>query len=440
MPDGPKLTALEKLNALRSGEVNLITYLESICDLIEEKEPSIHAFVDGTYDRARILSDAEALLARFPDRERRPSLFGLALGVKDLIRVDGIPTRCGSKLPPELFDGKEADCVTRLIDAGAIVMGKTITPEFGTRAPVPTCNPYNLAHTSGGSSAGSAAGVASGFFPVAFGTQTVGSIIRPSAYCGVVGFKPSLPRIPMSGVIPFAPICDHAGVICHDISILPEIASVFLDDWQLVDPPKIESLTIGIFEGPYMEMASENERAFFQSAARHIESLGVALKQSRQWENIGDLNLLHRRMAFAGIARSHADWYREYGNVYSPQAIKVIEIGRAVPDEEYGALCAATIDNRTAIEQVMDDLEIDCWMTPATPDHAPHGHQSTGEASMNMIWTNTGMPVITIPYVFDQLGLPHGLQLVGRLGQDEALVEIAKLIAGMFPSIDGKEM
>ena len=165
--------------SLRSGETDLLSYIHTICDRIDAEEPLIQAFVPEPARRQRLTDAAKELLSRFPDPADRPPLFGQLVGVKDIFRVDGFATQAGSQLPATLFAGAEAAVVTRLKESGALIAGKTVTTEFAYFQPGPTRNPRNPAHTPGGSSSGSAAGVAAGFFPLALGTQTIGSIIRP---------------------------------------------------------------------------------------------------------------------------------------------------------------------------------------------------------------------------------------------------------------------
>src|SRR5258708_26651955 len=165
--------------ALRSGQLDLLTLVDEVCNHIDTYEPDIHALVPEPGRRTRLLNEAAALQKRFADPESRPPLYGILLGVKDIFYVDGFPTRAGSQLPSEVFVGNEASCVTKLRDAGALLLGKTITTEFAYFKPRTTRNPHNLNHTPGGSSSGSAAAVAVGFFPLALATQTIASLIRP---------------------------------------------------------------------------------------------------------------------------------------------------------------------------------------------------------------------------------------------------------------------
>src|SRR5438067_10834636 len=212
--------------ALRSGQLDLMALINEVCDRIEAQEPLIHALVPEAGRRARLLNEATALQKRFPDPESRPPLYGVLLGVKDIFYVDGFPTRAGSQLPAEIFSEPEASCVTKLREAGVLLLGKTVTTEFAYFEPGPTRNPHNLEHTPGGSSSGSAAAVAAGFCPLALGTQTIGSVIRPAAFCGIVGFKPTYGRIPTAGLVPCAPSLDTIGFFTQDVAGIALVAPV----------------------------------------------------------------------------------------------------------------------------------------------------------------------------------------------------------------------
>ena len=192
---------------------------DTFCDRIDELDPEIHAFLPEPDRRARLRAAGV----------ERPTFL---VAVKDIFRVDGFETRAGSALPAREFEGEEAACVTRLLDAGALVLGKTHTTEFAMLDPGPTRNPRNLAHTPGGSSSGSVAAIAAGMATLAIGSQTTGSVIRPAAYCGVVGFKPSFDRIPTAGMLHCSPSVDHVGLFTADVAAMESAAAVLLDGWR----------------------------------------------------------------------------------------------------------------------------------------------------------------------------------------------------------------
>ncbi|MBW2129331.1 MAG: amidase [Deltaproteobacteria bacterium] len=428
------MTALERLENLRSGRMDLIRHLEELCGWIERLDPEIHALVPGTARRDRIMEEAGRLLERFRDPAQRPPLFGLTLGVKDIFRVTDLPTRCGSSLPSRLFEGPEAECVTRLRKAGAIIMGKTVTTEFAGFEPGPTRNPRNPLHTPGGSSSGSAAGVAMGLFAAALGTQTVGSITRPAAYCGVIGFKPTSGRIPNRDLIPYAPNLDQVGFFVEDLSILPGVSSSLLDGWRdIPQHTNPSSLLLGIPQGPYLEQACPEERRHFEYLISLFEGAGFSIRRYPLFRDIREINELHGTLSRAEFARVHAGWFSKYRHLYRPRTLKDIEKGqKKMDDRELGELRARREKLRRSLLDAMDESGVDFWLTPSATQRAPRGLSSTGSPLMNLPWTFLGLPTLSLPASLDREGLPHGLQVVGRLGRDEILVAAAPRIAALL--------
>ncbi|HNX00588.1 MAG TPA: amidase, partial [Candidatus Cloacimonadota bacterium] len=223
---------------LRNGELDLISYINDACDWIDKTEPIIEALLPEQNRRKRLLLEAGLLLKKFPLPSTRPQLFGVLVGIKDLFNIDGFDTQAGSSLPPELFQGIESAVVTELKKQGALILGKTVSTEFAYFQPGPTSNPLNPNHTPGGSSSGSAAAVAAGFCPLAFGTQTIGSIIRPASYCGIAGFKPSFGRLSTSGVFPFSQSADHIGFMTQTLEDLTFASSVIIPGWKTLPHPE----------------------------------------------------------------------------------------------------------------------------------------------------------------------------------------------------------
>ena len=429
------MNILHTITKLRRGEVDLLKYVRSLCDRIEAEDPKIHALVPGTFDRARCLKQVSRLLEQYPDPETRPLLFGVPVGVKDIFRVAGYPTQAGCKLPAELFEGKEATCVSRLRVAGAIIMGKTETTEFAWMEPGPTRNPHHLEHTPGGSSSGSAAGVAAGFFPFALGTQTAGSITRPAAYCGIVGFKPTFGRIPASGVIPFSPSADHVGFFCEDPSGVGIFASVLAEEWQLPFESAPQGRPVlGVPEGPYLAQAAENAREYFERGLMKLIGAGYPIKRIDCLSAIETVNQCHRRMIAAEMARVHSVWFKSYGHLYRKRTVETIEQGLAISEAQLKRLRSGRLPFREELGQLMRSERIDCWICPSATDHAPPGLESTGSPTMNIPWTYAGLPTISLPAGMDSSGLPLGIQLVGHYAKDEELVVCAE---GLFPVLSG---
>ncbi len=429
------MTTLEIIEEIKKGKTDLIAYVTSLCDRIASEDSKILAMVPGTWDRERVISEASRLLEQYPELEERPPLFGIPVGIKDIIRTSGFPTRCGSKLPENFFDGPEADCVKRIKNAGGLVMGKTVTTEFAYFEPGPTRNPHNLNHSPGGSSSGSAAGVASGFFPYALGSQTGGSVIRPAAYCGVVGFKPSFGKIPMEGVMPLSESLDHLGIFCEDPTGIDPLMGVIGRNWNSEtvrrDPG---NPVLGVPDGPYLHLATPHGLQYFEETVEKIRKKGLEIRRVKALGNIEEMNDHLLRLMWVEIADSHAAWFEKYGHLYSEKMTDAVKQGQAVSDEEHERFMAEALAFRRSMEDLMASEGIDAWICPATTDSAPEGFDSTGSPIMNFPWTYGGLPAITLPVGKDDLGLPQGLQVVGGFGQDEVLVARAQLIHNALSS------
>ncbi len=424
----------ETVEALRRGRIPLTDHVELMCRRYREVEPHVQAFVPEDDPCARWRREAEALQSRFADPGTRPSLFGAFLGVKDIMRADGFPTRAGSLLPPEVFDGPEAEVVTALKKAGAIVAGKTVTTEFAYFEPGPTRNPHNLNHTPGGSSSGSAAAVAAGLCHLALGTQTIGSVIRPAAFCGIVGFKPTYDRIPTGGLIFFSRSADHIGMFTQDVAGMRLAARVACRGW---DESKEEEATrrrpvLGVPDGPYLEQAEKEGLAAFEEHVRRLQDAGYEVRRVPALADIATINHIHRQMIAAEFAMEHAEWFAEYGDLYRPRTADLIREGQKVSAEELAAAREGQARYRAQVEEQMEDAGIDVWICPAAPGPAPEGISSTGNPIMNLPWTYMGLPAVTVPASRAANGLPLGLQIVGHWMADEALLAWAEEIAQVF--------
>src|SRR5215216_1966211 len=256
---------------LRSGRLRLPDFLAQIEARFMEREPSILAFLPEEDRFTRLNREADALVLNYPDLIKRPLLFGALVGVKDIFHVEGFNTQAGSRLPSDLLQGEEAKSVTRLKEAGALIFGKTVTTEFAYFSPGATRNPHNPEHTPGGSSSGSAAAVAAGFCHLALGTQTIGSIIRPASFCGVVGLKPNYDRISREGVIPLSPSLDHVGFFVPDVESAIDAARVLYRDWtEPIEPEKKPRFAIP--DGPYLQSVSPEGLAHFENVCKFLEN------------------------------------------------------------------------------------------------------------------------------------------------------------------------
>lgn len=421
---------LETVTALRTGELDLLAYINELCDRIDAAEPRIQALLPEPDRRARLLAAAQALQARFPDPVSRPPLFGIPVGIKDIFFVDGFPTRAGSQLPSELFVGPEGDCVRSLHTAGALILGKTVTTEFAYFEPGPTRNPHNLDYSPGGSSSGSAAAVAAGFCPVAIGSQTIGSIIRPAAFCGIAGFKPGYGRIPMTGGIFYSETFDHMGIFTQDVAGMELVASLLCKNWQKIEPGVPEALPVlGVPDGPYLAQASPEGLAAFEKQLALLEQAGYTVRHVRAMEDIETINQRHMRIVFAEMAQAHKEWFARYEPLYRPRTAAAIREGQEVSAEELSELRSRPAKLRAELEMLMTQAGIDVWICPSTTGPAPKGITSTGSPLMNLPWTHAGMPAVSLPAGRAANGLPLGLQCVGAFMADEKLLNWATPLA-----------
>lgn len=402
---------------------------------IDALEPRLRVLAEEEGRASRLRGAVEALVARFPDPASRPPLFGVPVGIKDIIAVDGLPTRAGSALPPEAFAMAEATSVRRLTEAGALVLGKTVTAEFASMGPGPTANPHDTAHTPGGSSSGSAAGVAAGYFPLALGTQTGGSVIRPAAFCGIVGFKPSYGRLPADGVLPHAASVDTVGMFTADVAGAILAAGVLVDDWRAVAPDaatasdasNASELVLGVPEGAYLALTSDEGREGFEETLFRLAEVGVTLRRIPFLDDVEDVLQRHRRMQDAEFAAEHEQRFARWAHSYSGNAAGQIDRGRRVSAEELRAGREGRLELRERVGALLESKGIDALACPAALGPAPLGLHTTGDPKMNVPWTHAGVPAVTIPAGAIG-GLPLGLQLVGQYGADEALLAVAQAL------------
>jgi len=425
----PIETRLAPLAAsLKSGQLKLGDYLDQLEAIFAPQNERIKAFLpeENRFDRLR--REAAALETRYPTPAERPPLFGVPVAVKDIFNVDGFLTRAGSNLPPQAITGAEARVVKQLKAAGALVLGKTVTTEFAYFAPGPTTNPYNPEHTPGGSSSGSAAAVGGGLAPVALGTQTIGSIIRPAAFCGCVGYKPTAKRISVEGVISISTSLDHVGLFTQDLDGLNLAAGVLCNDWQNAAPPEKKPV-LGVPVGPYLEKTSAEGLAHFKQVQQKLKEAGFFIIEVEAMSNFDEIVVWHNDMMAGEMAVSHAEWFAAYKHLYHPKTAALIQRGQQIAPESIKVYQAEREWLRAELRELMVKHGISVWISPPALGAAPKGLHSTGDPVMNLPWTYAGIPVIVIPAGLNAGGLPLGLQLAADCNRDELLVQWAKQIA-----------
>ncbi|MFZ1398238.1 MAG: amidase [Candidatus Promineifilaceae bacterium] len=411
---------------LRSGGWPLLDYLAKLEKRFNDREPAVLAFVaeDGRFPRLH--QQAKDLLTQYPNPADRPALFGIPLGVKDIFQVEGFTTQAGSQLPTDLLQGSEAPSVTALRQAGALILGKTVTTEFAYFGPGPTRNPHNPAHTPGGSSSGSAAAVGAGIAPLTFGTQTIGSVNRPAAFCGAVGYKPSYDRINKAGVLPLSVSLDHVGCFTNDAAGMELVAGLLCQHWQLVVTEK--KPVLGIPEGLYLQRASEEGRTHFRQWCRRLHDAGFVVKSVEAMPDFDKIYERHNLIVAAEAARFHEAWFAEHAGKYHPKTAELIQRGQKISDNQLKKAVAGRAALRETLIQQMDKYGLDLWLSPPALGAAPTGLDSTGDPVMNLPWTHAGLPTLTLPAGKNKAGLPLGLQLTGRWFGDEAMLSFASQI------------
>lgn len=422
----------ELLAALRTGSLEPGELALSLAARIDREDDAVLAFLPEPGRLERLEAEARELEARHPHPASRPALFGLPVAIKDIVHVDGFQTAAGSLLPPERFAGPEAPLVGRLRQAGALVLGKTTCTEFAVMEPPPTRNPRAPGRTPGGSSSGSAAAVAAGFVPASIGSQTTGSVLRPAAFCGVVGFKPSRGRAPCEGFVPISPALDHPGWFASNVAGVRALSSALMDGWREVEagerPPRL-----GYPVGAWLERVEPAALAHFEATLTRLEERGCALVRLPLFDDFLELWQRHADLMSGEMARVHAPWFDELRSLYRPRTAAYIEQGRGISEErmeECRAGLGALADRLSAAAK---DAELDLFVSPSALGPPPLGLASTGDTRMSMPWTHAGVPALSLPAGELAEG-SLGLQLAGLAGRDEEFFESASWIEDALAS------
>jgi Asp-tRNA(Asn)/Glu-tRNA(Gln) amidotransferase A subunit family amidase len=414
MSGAERLSASEAAVRLEAGSVSAETLVRDCLDRAQARA-AVKAWVWLDPDLA--LAQARAV-----DRAGRPGVLkGVPVGVKDVIDTYDMPTQHGSPIYRGNRPFADAACVALTRAAGGVVLGKTVTTEFANRAPRETEHPANPAHTPGGSSSGSAAAVADCQVPVAFGTQTGGSTIRPAAFCGVIGYKPSFGEFSRVGIKMQCHNLDTLGIICRrldDVSLLR--AALLVQPRRPVDraanPPRI-----GFCRTPIWDHADADTQALLERTAARLSAAGAKVEDAAPAP--ADILDQHRRVFAFEAARNYAYEYEVHGDQLSPALRELLTEGRGLPLGPYVAALDAAEAFRARLDAVF--AEFDLLLAPSAVGEAPEGLGSTGDPRFNSLWTLAWTPCLTLPAGTGGKGLPLGIQLVGPRFGDEALLDAA---------------
>jgi Asp-tRNA(Asn)/Glu-tRNA(Gln) amidotransferase A subunit family amidase len=408
--------------AIRGGLTTSRALVEASLRRYDEREPAVHAFAWLDRDRALRLADAADAAVR--DGATLGLLHGVPIGVKDIFDTAGIPTENGSPLYAGRVPDRSAAAVDALDAAGAIVIGKTVTTELAFFHPGPTTNPHDPSRTPGGSSMGSAAAVAAGMVPGAIGSQTNGSVIRPAAFCGVVGVKPTYGRLPLVGAMPFAPTLDHPGTFTNTVEgaawVCAAVSRTHLEDWWSGVPETVRRFAA--VRTKDWDKASEPMRARFQQAVDALGTAGRAIEWPALPDALDDaVPVLRTIMARESVATIGAAIARDPSKA-SAVARALVAEGEAIGDEAYRAALRARERLIAAFTEWA--APYDAVLTLAATGEAPTP-ETTGDPVFCTRWTLVGAPAVTIPVGRGPSGLPLGLQLVGAPGDDRRLFAAA---------------
>jgi amidase len=423
------LTASEIVRAVASGEATCEAVVRACLERIDAREIDIHAWASV---------DPELALARARELDRastRGPLHGVPIGVKDIIDTADLPTEMGSPIYRGHRPATDAACVGLTRAAGAVILGKTVTCEFAGMTPGATANPRNLAHTPGGSSSGSGAAVADFMVPVAFGTQTGGSVIRPAAYCGVFGFKPTFGAFNRRGVYPAAESLDTLGLIARSLDDL-ELLSAVLELRPVAAPVVADSPPrVGLCRTPLWQAAQAETVAAVEDAAARLAKAGARVQEIVLPDEFAGLRFAARETInnYERAAAMAHEWsgHRE---AISERLRKRIELGRAMSRAEYVAALRLGEECRARLATVFE--EVDVLLTPCANGEAPRGLGETGDPGFQAIWTILHVPALTLPTHRGPNGLPVGIQLVAARHADLRLFGCARWIWQLLGSPD----
>jgi aspartyl-tRNA(Asn)/glutamyl-tRNA(Gln) amidotransferase subunit A len=412
MPPAEPLTDLgvgAAADAIRRGACSSVALVEACLARVRALEPALQAWAHVDADGALASARERAVEAR-AGRLRGP-LHGVPLGIKDIFDVAGLPTTAGAAAFAHTRPTRDSGAVARLRAAGAVILGKTHTTQFAYRDPAPTRNPWNHAHTPGGSSSGSAAAVAARMVPGAIGSQTVGSILRPAAFCGVVGLKGPHGLVPLEGVVPLAWSLDHAGPFARSVADAALLLAVLAE--QVVEPLETSSprLVIG---RQLFERAEPALRSHLLEVVARLGDAGARITELTLPAAYGDIHAAGQVVLEAEAATYHQAAFAKHAAEYGPGMAEMVARGLARPATEYVSANRARLAFREAMVPLLEAH--DALLSPTAPGAAPAGLGWTGDASLCAPWSSAGVPSITLPTGVDAAGLPLALQLVQAPG------------------------
>ncbi len=411
-----RLPATTLARLVASGELTAEAVVRSCLERIHERDPEVRAWVH--------LDPEQALAAaRACDRNGRGGLLkGVPFGVKDIFDTADMPSGYGSPIYTGCRPSFDASAVSLPRAAGAILLGKTVTTEFANRHPGPTSHPKNRLHTPGGSSSGSAAAVADFMIPLAIGTQTGGSMIRPAAYCGVVGFKPTFGLFPPAGMHPNTESCDTVGAMARSVADIALFRAVLMA--IPYEPPVLpeQPPRLALCRTPAWDKALPEGKATLEDAAARLRAAGAHIVDSELPADCAEMSTFHRSLTIYEAPRNHAAELQRHESLISDDLLSNgrIAAGRKLSIDDFRSAWRGAERARAAASVWAGTF--DAILTLPAPGQAPKGLHSTGDPSFNLFWTGLYMPCLTLPAGEGPDGLPVGIQLVGCRHDDARLL------------------
>jgi Asp-tRNA(Asn)/Glu-tRNA(Gln) amidotransferase A subunit family amidase len=418
MQDPSLLTATDAARLIRDERLSAAELIEACLARIADREPAVRAFT--CFDPATAKQAAASASAG--------PLHGLPIGVKDVLDTADMPSEYGSPIWRGWRPRADAAAVAWARKAGGVVIGKTVTTEFATRKPGPTANPHNLQHTPGGSSSGSAAGVADCFFPLAYGTQTAGSVLRPAAYCGVVGYKPTFGMINRFGMKLMSESLDTVGVIARSVADCALFAGAVAGrdlgnpDARPDRPPRI-----GICRSPAWDKALPETQDLLPRVASALSRAGARLADRELSAEVAAIAEAHPVVMNNESARALGWELANARDDISEGLRERLEFGLSQSEAALAEAYAKFDRAQRAFPACLDGL--DALVTPSAPGQAPAGLEWTGDPAFNLIWTSLHVPCVTVPAGTGPDGLPLGIQIVTRMGEDRQALAWAQWVA-----------
>ena len=430
------LSVNDAAEQMRAGTLSPSDYAGALLDRIDRFEPDLQAWV--TIDREAVVSDARE---REDELSRGNSgiMHGIPVGLKDIFYTAGMKTTACSRIYADFVPDYDATCVTKLKEAGAIVMGKAVTTEFATSDPSPSRNPWNREHTPGGSSSGSSVAVAAGMVPAALGSQTGGSTCRPAAYNGIVGLKPTYGRISRYGVVPVSWSLDTVGILVRTVTdaaiLLQAMAGFDPNDPGSAEEPVPNFLEqmdghngpprLGLLsQGYFFDRSTQEVRQHTLNVADQLREAGAVVEELELPQSFAAAPDVQRVVMNVECAAFHEEFFRHRADEYGPRLRANIEMGLLIPSVTY--LQAQRLRREFRQDLTALASRVDGLLMPATPAPAPKDLNTTGDAAFQAPWTSAGLPTVVVPSGLSEEGLPLGVQFAATPFDEGRLLAVAR--------------